>query len=101
MAGEAEPDADGLDNSYDADGAREVGLHGDASDCMDADRMEGQREEEQDEQGQGITAPSINGWRPAGLSGGGGMFAPAISGLDPNLMMMSCDMSGAYVTTDV
>jgi photosystem II stability/assembly factor-like uncharacterized protein len=28
------------------------------------------------------------------------MFAPAISPLDPNLMMINCDMSGAYLTTD-
>ncbi|NOZ86202.1 MAG: hypothetical protein GXP49_08035 [Deltaproteobacteria bacterium] len=45
-------------------------------------------------------APSINGWQPTGLSGGGGMFAPSISGLDPDLMMINCDMSGAYITED-
>ncbi len=45
-------------------------------------------------------APPVNGWRPLGLSGGGGMFAPAISGADPDVMMINCDMSGCYVSTD-
>jgi photosystem II stability/assembly factor-like uncharacterized protein len=35
------------------------------------------------------------GWEPVGLSGGGGMFAPAISPADRNLMMINCDMSAA------
>jgi photosystem II stability/assembly factor-like uncharacterized protein len=39
-------------------------------------------------------------WEPVGLSGGGGMFAPAISPGAPNLMMINCDMSGAYLSTD-
>ncbi|MDQ7781201.1 MAG: hypothetical protein RDV41_16020, partial [Planctomycetota bacterium] len=39
-------------------------------------------------------------WQPVGLSGGGAMFAPAISPADPKLMMINCDMSGAYITTD-
>jgi hypothetical protein len=39
-------------------------------------------------------------WEPIGLSGGGGMFSPAISPADPDLMMLSCDMSGAYVSED-
>jgi hypothetical protein len=39
-------------------------------------------------------------WEPIGLSGGGGMFSPAISPADPNLMMLSCDMSGAYLSQD-
>jgi photosystem II stability/assembly factor-like uncharacterized protein len=39
-------------------------------------------------------------WEPVGLSGGGGMFAPAISPADPNLMMLNCDMSAAYVSED-
>ncbi len=40
------------------------------------------------------------GWEPLGLSGGGGMFSPAISPLDPDLMMINCDMSGAYISED-
>jgi len=40
------------------------------------------------------------GWEPIGISGGGGMFAPAISPADPNLMMLNCDMSAAYISED-
>jgi hypothetical protein len=39
-------------------------------------------------------------WEPVGLSGGGALFAPAISPVDPNLMMLNCDMSAAYVSED-
>ena len=39
-------------------------------------------------------------WEPLGLSGGGGMFAPAISPADPDQMMINCDMSGAYLSED-
>jgi photosystem II stability/assembly factor-like uncharacterized protein len=39
-------------------------------------------------------------WRPVGLGGSGGMFALAISPLDARLMMVNCDMSGAYISSD-
>ena len=39
-------------------------------------------------------------WEPIGLSGGGGMFSPAMSPADPNLMMLNCDMSAAYISED-
>jgi len=39
-------------------------------------------------------------WQSAGLGGGGGMFSLAVSPLDPQLMMVNCDMSGAYITRD-
>ncbi len=39
-------------------------------------------------------------WEPLGLSGGGGMFSPAVSPADPDLMMLNCDMSAAYITSD-
>ncbi len=39
-------------------------------------------------------------WEPVGLSGGGGMFSPAISPADSNLMMLNCDMSAAYLSED-
>ncbi len=39
-------------------------------------------------------------WEPVGLSGGGGMFSPAISPADPNLVMLNCDMSAAYLSDD-
>jgi len=45
-------------------------------------------------------ALSPESWTPMGLSGGGGMFAPAISAANPNLMMINCDMSAGYVSED-
>jgi len=42
--------------------------------------------------------PEIRNWEPVGLSGGGGMFSPAISPADPDLMMINCDMSDAYIS---
>jgi photosystem II stability/assembly factor-like uncharacterized protein len=48
----------------------------------------------------GLCQSSIRNWTPVGLSGGGGMFSPAISQADPNLMMLNCDMSAAYVSED-
>jgi photosystem II stability/assembly factor-like uncharacterized protein len=39
-------------------------------------------------------------WEPVGLSGGGGMFSPGISPADPNLMILNCDMSAAYISED-
>jgi photosystem II stability/assembly factor-like uncharacterized protein len=39
-------------------------------------------------------------WKIYGLGGGGGQFTPSISPLDPDLMSVSCDMSGVYITTD-
>jgi photosystem II stability/assembly factor-like uncharacterized protein len=49
--------------------------------------------------GPGDTARKI-AWEPLGISGGGAMYTPAISPCDGNLMMVNCDMSGAYVSTD-
>ncbi len=37
---------------------------------------------------------------PVGLGGGGGLFAPASSPHDPDLMFVSCDMGGFYRSTD-
>ena len=39
-------------------------------------------------------------WHPVGLSGGGGTETPAISPHDPRFMLLNCDMSGAYRSTD-
>lgn len=41
---------------------------------------------------------SLGAWEPLGLSGGGGMFSPAVSPIDHDLMMINCDMSGAYIS---
>ena len=48
----------------------------------------------------GSGARGAETWEPVGLCGGGAMFSLAISPLDPNLVMMSCDMSGAYISRD-
>lgn len=40
------------------------------------------------------------GWEAIGLSGGGAMFCPAVSPLDPKLMMINCDMSCAFLSKD-
>ena len=48
-----------------------------------------------------LSAASAEGpWEPVGLGGSGGMFAMAVSPVDPRLMMLNCDMSGAYVSRD-
>src|SRR5437016_419022 len=47
-----------------------------------------------------IATAHTNQWQPIGLSGGGAMFAPAISSADPNVMMLNCDMSAAYISED-
>ena len=39
-------------------------------------------------------------WEPLGISGGGSMYAPAISPADPRLMLINCDMSAAYLSED-
>jgi photosystem II stability/assembly factor-like uncharacterized protein len=39
-------------------------------------------------------------WEPVGLSGGGAMFTTGISPVDPNLMLLNCDMGGAYLSED-
>lgn len=39
-------------------------------------------------------------WEPVGLDGGGAMFTPAISPVDPDRMLINCDMSGAYLSTN-
>ena len=39
-------------------------------------------------------------WTSLGLGGGGAMYTPAISPADPNRILLSCDMSGAYRSID-
>ncbi len=45
-------------------------------------------------------SPAAEPWQPLGLGGGGAMFSLAGCPIDPNVMMLSCDMSGAYVSRD-
>ncbi len=44
--------------------------------------------------------PASPAWEPVGFSGGGATFSPAISPADPDLMMLNCDMSAAYISED-
>ena len=44
--------------------------------------------------------PQNQTWLPLGLSGGGAMYTPAVSPHDPNIILLNCDMSGAYRTAD-
>ena len=39
-------------------------------------------------------------FRVIGPGGGGAMFNPTISPLDPNTVLVSCDMTGSYITHD-
>lgn len=39
-------------------------------------------------------------WKCAGISGGGAPWTPAISPFNPDVMLLNCDMSGAYRTQD-
>lgn len=48
----------------------------------------------------GTATPTPTRWTSLGLGGGGAMYTPAISPVDPNLILLGCDMSGAYRTTD-
>jgi photosystem II stability/assembly factor-like uncharacterized protein len=40
------------------------------------------------------------GWRVLGPGGGGAQFHPTVSPHDPNRVLVSCDMTGAYLTED-
>jgi photosystem II stability/assembly factor-like uncharacterized protein len=50
--------------------------------------------------GQQIATPQPLAWTSIGLGGGGAMYTPAISPVDPNMILLSCDMSGVYRSTD-
>ena len=40
------------------------------------------------------------GWTVVGPGGGGAQFTPAVSPHDPKRVLVSCDMTGAYLTED-
>ncbi len=46
------------------------------------------------------SSPAQAQWKPIGLSGGGGLFAAAMSPTHPNRLMINCDMSAAYLSDD-
>jgi len=39
-------------------------------------------------------------WRVIGPGGGGAQFNPTVSATDPNLVLVNCDMTGTYISTD-
>lgn len=43
---------------------------------------------------------SVSEWEVIGPGGGGSTFLPTISPHDPQVMLLRCDMSGAYLTRD-
>jgi photosystem II stability/assembly factor-like uncharacterized protein len=45
-------------------------------------------------------APRFDAWRILGPGGGGAQFYPAVSPHDPNLVLVACDMTGAYISHD-
>ena len=47
-----------------------------------------------------IFRPRLDAWRILGPGGGGAQFFPAVSPHDPNLVLVACDMTGAYISED-
>ena len=50
------------------------------------------------ETGPNHSAPRLDAWRVLGPGGGGAQFFPAVSPHDPNLVLVACDMTGAYIS---
>ena len=44
------------------------------------------------------SAPRFDAWRILGPGGGGAQFYPAVSPHDPDLVLVACDMTGAYIS---
>jgi photosystem II stability/assembly factor-like uncharacterized protein len=47
-----------------------------------------------------VAGESHGSWRVLGPGGGGAQFNPTVSPVDPNLVLVSCDMTGTYISTD-
>ena len=47
-----------------------------------------------------LALPGHAAWRVLGPGGGGAQFNPTLSAVDPNLVLVSCDMTGSYVSHD-
>lgn len=52
------------------------------------------------QQSTSFSAPRLDTWRILGPGGGGAQFYPAVSPLDPRLVLVACDMTGAYISHD-
>jgi photosystem II stability/assembly factor-like uncharacterized protein len=50
--------------------------------------------------GRNHSAPRLDAWRILGPGGGGAQFHPAVSPHDANLVLVACDMTGAYISED-
>ncbi|PYV14095.1 MAG: hypothetical protein DMG21_19265 [Acidobacteria bacterium] len=48
--------------------------------------------------GQNYSAQRFDAWRILGPGGGGAQFHPTVSPHDPNLVLVACDMTGAYIS---
>ena len=46
------------------------------------------------------SAARLGRWEVLGPGGGGAQFNPTISRIDPNLVLVSCDMTGSYISVD-
>jgi hypothetical protein len=44
------------------------------------------------------SAPRLDAWRIVGPGGGGAQFYPAVSAHDKDLVLVACDMTGAYIS---
>lgn len=49
-------------------------------------------------QDRGYSARRLDAWTILGPGGGGAQFYPAVSPHDPNLVLVACDMTGAYIS---
>jgi photosystem II stability/assembly factor-like uncharacterized protein len=47
-----------------------------------------------------LLAQRHDSWRIVGPGGGGSMFHPTLDPSDPNIALVACDMTGAYLTRD-
>lgn len=47
-----------------------------------------------------IPAPRLDAWRVLSPGGGGAQFNPTVSPVDPNLVLVNCDMTGSYISND-
>src|SRR6266849_7316255 len=45
-------------------------------------------------------SPGAAKWQIIGPGGGGAQFIPTISPHDPRTVLVACDMTGSYITTD-
>ena len=47
-----------------------------------------------------FAAQRLDTWHIVGPGGGGAQFNPTISAVNPNIVLVSCDMTGSYISTN-